>query len=1219
VHDRNALVTPGALNRDESQSGDVAATDAAARREQGLLESLILPFCEEDLEASGSLDLKTFGAAMRGIGGMLTLNEISIVAKKYRESDDGKMGSSGMGSMARWDDSENAAKSMRDRQMTGTLRGAARAEGGAFGEWLTGQGIGLEENFKVNYTSFVKDLVKVIGAMEESHRSFGERSNERRKGIESRVGSNSWMLKDFDVVDMLITQLEEMKPGPRRRVLMSLQYALTSADANQEGDLDGFSVLKALLGAGFKMHRIGRVRLLRSIEEMGGKMKYADLCQVLMRSSADWSSDERSVVGKILKAMGVGVLERRAWLSRLRQDLMKLDSDSSKGRSASARAGRKPRSDPNAGGVPPAGFLQCLRDAAVSLSVEEEATLLDCLDTERQAEMTGKDGSGPTGVSDSWAVPLIHYKSFVNFCARHCGHWTDAAPDLSAAITDAISGLDDTQLGLHEFGALLNSFDEVGTGTVGSRAFQICCHRSRLLSNLSEEKTTELADVLLREGGGRIDYTPFLVHLRALMAHADVDDSADDILQQLIKNATDGHGTLLPLRNWLIRHTDTESCLLSPKELNSMLREFSVVYRPEDLEALQVDLGQGAQMGGAAEKGGRRNTATRFMVDSRSLMRHVLKARGPWVKAFPDLCKKIKKSLAMAQPGAGADEGDNKDKKKRGSGGGAETAAARRLITRLRALSCLDPVDARATRYDGGADGEEKAAVPRQVAPPGFVDRDIFSAIVRQQGVRLTDQEVLMLADASDAHPAADMIRCDVIVEAVSFGLSQGGIARPTDANIFSLEHLRKQLWTTAGRLNRSVVQWQADVDSVFSGFDTGRSSSDPNGGDVSKSGFVTPEDFRLALDLLTANTAADILKDLPSWPKGTGLVNYADILDVVLKPPPRVQAAENAKNKPSAVRAARKKKGGTDDIDLLGDDSDNVEDELAFLDDSGPMATLLRVVRKGLLQYVGVGGALNGAKDALDKAFGRFDTTESGRVSARDFCLAVSVLLDGDDVLLRQAEWQEVVTLLQTGKGGDVYYEKFITKVLDKEGFAQVRVRGGGKAGAGGAADRRSDGAGAEEGLSLGVTGSGVGRKAGSMGGTGGGAVGKVSANLKKRTKALQTLYNKMPAGEKQACSDIVEAIKGACADEMSAGAYGSEVELLSDRLAAEDSNKSNSVAKRSLLATLSNLGVSNTFWNGGTPKGIRKRILDSIEKMSSGDGVACDDFLALLIIRLE
>jgi len=168
-----------------------------------------------------------------------------------------------------------------------------------------------------------------------------------------------------------------------------------------------------------------------------------------------------------------------------------------------------------------------------------------------------------------------------------------------------------------------------------------------------------------------------------------------------------------------------------------------------------VDLGEGAQVAAGESGARRRNTATRFMVDSRALLRHVLKARGPWVKSFPDLCKKIKKSLALAQPGGsfeGANDNTNpnkdgsKSRKNTGSGGASETAAARRLITRLRALSCLDPVDARASRYDGGADGDNAQQPPRQVAPLGFVDRDIFAAIVRQQGVRLTDQEVITLS-----------------------------------------------------------------------------------------------------------------------------------------------------------------------------------------------------------------------------------------------------------------------------------------------------------------------------------------------------------------------------------------------------------------------------------------------------------------------------------------
>ena len=75
--------------------------------------------------------------------------------------------------------------------------------------------------------------------------------------------------------------------------------------------MDGFSVLQALLGAGFRLHRLNRVRLLRAVEEMGGKMPYGELCQVLLRSCADWTVEERSVVKKILSAMGITVVDRR--------------------------------------------------------------------------------------------------------------------------------------------------------------------------------------------------------------------------------------------------------------------------------------------------------------------------------------------------------------------------------------------------------------------------------------------------------------------------------------------------------------------------------------------------------------------------------------------------------------------------------------------------------------------------------------------------------------------------------------------------------------------------------------------------------------------------------------------------------------------------------------------------------------------------------------------
>ena len=229
---------------------------------------------------------------------------------------------------------------------------------------------------------------------------------------------------------------------------------------------------------------------------------------MLLRSCADWTAEERSVVKKILHAMGVTVTDRRTWLARLRQDLSQSAaahlSQRLQRKRADARAGAgvgagtrgrataAPRyaqslSDdvPSAAaaanpGISPAAFLHCLRENNVLLTIEEEAALLDCLDIERLAEKGGalkpprkvvkkgkkaryegeeedeegedgygarqrnntaithlprdgdktQDPSGRVAADEGDDMPLIYYKSFLAFCARHCGDWTDASPQV---------------------------------------------------------------------------------------------------------------------------------------------------------------------------------------------------------------------------------------------------------------------------------------------------------------------------------------------------------------------------------------------------------------------------------------------------------------------------------------------------------------------------------------------------------------------------------------------------------------------------------------------------------------------------------------------------------------------------------------------------------------------------------------------------------------------
>ena len=81
---------------------------------------------------------------------------------------------------------------------------------------------------------------------------------------------------------------------------------------------------------------------------------------------------------------------------------------------------------------------------------------------------------------------------------------------------------------MHELNALLLAFDEQGTGTIGKRAFQIACHRSRLLANMHENDIERLALVLSTEGGGNIMYMPFMVHVKVVSSKCM--DYSDDVV-----------------------------------------------------------------------------------------------------------------------------------------------------------------------------------------------------------------------------------------------------------------------------------------------------------------------------------------------------------------------------------------------------------------------------------------------------------------------------------------------------------------------------------------------------------------------------------------------------------------------------------------------------------------------------------------------------------------
>jgi hypothetical protein len=648
---------------------------------------------------------------------------------------------------------------------------------------------------------------------------------------------------------------------------------------------------------------------------------------------------------------------------------------------------------------------------------------------------------------ESWSIPLIEYDTFLQYCNRHCGSWTDAAPEIANAVKWAMKSIANPVLAVHEFASLMHAFDESSAGFVSKRAFQISCHRSRILANLPEESLSALADILAIEGGGKIDYTGFIVFLRATCSSLSGDTAAPGIIEQLVANATNNKGTLLPLRNWLMRHTDMESFILTPKDMNALLREFSVMYRPEDLEELQMDIGRHVDTATMSQRslkgtmdadlmlrsGNASQALKKHVIDSRDLMMQILKARPRWTSVHPYLCKRILKAMQEAGThqahaatlqhsdqhsgydtmGAGTAAADelstygtrrsSASNKRHNQGGsrGIETAVARRVLSRLRAFAGRSAISL------GGMDRETRLRDGDTL----MVERDIFKHLAGVTGLPLTDEDVLILADATDFLPEASRVRCDVILEALVAGAGDEGSSRHamdddglpipdrgegpelTEACLFALDHLRDLLWKHAARLHRSTLEWIADVRTVFKGFDK------------SKTGFISSEDFTIALHLLNASVASDLLRDIVYVPEGPGLIDYNRILDYVLVPPTKAKpvSTETATFTPTGSRKSSVSGTGKDTVSAPKVTRKVVKKE-------SPVQLLLNVIRKSLHHFIVSDHSLEQAWVCLLKVFQRFDPQETNHVSPRDFCLAVSVLLDGDDVVLTKSEWAEII-----------------------------------------------------------------------------------------------------------------------------------------------------------------------------------------------------------------
>jgi hypothetical protein len=438
----------------------------------------------------------------------------------------------------------------------------------------------------------------------------------------------------------------------------------------------------------------------------------------------------------------------------------------------------------------------------------------------------------------------------------------------------------------------------------------------------------------------KINYTSFIVYLRSLIStNKNKNNKMPTMMEQLVMNGTDDNGLIIPIRNWLLRNTDVDDCVLTTKDLHRLFREFNVVYEQAEFEDLRIDIGNHVDVNVVTNNNDENfdvnnndnNTSLiknknifsnsgslkKHLVDTRNFMKLVLKTRPHWTKKHVYLCKRILNGLKHCgidmlnkkynktvnrnlkisndndnryfdvnnNNNENADDDDNNEdgknmytttarnvnknvnnnetllKRKTNNylkniekndfnvTSGIETFAASKIVSRLKTFAVCSEHAIKSMFRDNNnnndVSGEDK----------WMLEKDVFQQLTRVTGLSLTNEDILILADATDFFPEANFICIDVLFDVFSIfknnsenfennifdtdyktnsssnnngyynnntNNNKNGVEDEdelSEAGVFALNHLKNLLWSTASKLQRNVQQWCADVRAVFKGF----------------------------------------------------------------------------------------------------------------------------------------------------------------------------------------------------------------------------------------------------------------------------------------------------------------------------------------------------------------------------------------------------------------
>eukprot|EP00903_Cladosiphon_okamuranus_P019202 g17658.t2 len=432
-------------------------------------------------------------------------------------------------------------------------------------------------------------------------------------GVEGATGGHgrapeTWFQREGDIAEKLIQHME-VQGGlvARRAWVNTLRRRFQTADSHGIGALEREDFVRCLRGMriGLSVREGERLflALLPTTTDADGA-RYPELVDFLRSNNAKWYEVERGIADKILAAMGADSPSRRAWLNRMRRRFMSFDA---------FRVGVLGASD----------LLQALRDGGCYLGLEEEARLLDALETEESARFDTEGG--------------VSYRELLLFCARHAGKWNDAEPELAEKLREALRSQAKTAADVRR---LFRRLDDDGDGLIGRKDFKIALHRLGL-GFLTREEQEVLMDALDGEGSGRVRYADFSSFFMDADPWFERDTNlAERLCQSLENSGVDGSGpgtVLATLRERFVAADSKKGGFLDAAQFRAVLADLpgTAGLTEDEVERLTTLLDE--------EGDGR--------VRYRSLLGMLIKHLGDWAKRLPEVASELSLALHDTQYG----------------------------------------------------------------------------------------------------------------------------------------------------------------------------------------------------------------------------------------------------------------------------------------------------------------------------------------------------------------------------------------------------------------------------------------------------------------------------------------------------------------------------------------------------------------------------------------